>query len=200
MDAIRDAEVNKHIVNGLDGRYMSGEGTRMVDKWLRRSEEREEKAIQWSLEESNRRVKEERRQAKEDQSEEIEISESDSSGCDEEVEMWRRVGNRTGRRKAKVDREARTSDSGGWGQAAPNRRPPLGHVPPVHDHRHKTTRLRVGGGATRLTPSRLGCGCPTASARAWRGAGTGGRRSGTSARGRLRRGRARSASCWWRTW
>ena len=26
-DAIRDAEVNKHMVNGLDGRYMSGEGT-----------------------------------------------------------------------------------------------------------------------------------------------------------------------------
>ena len=51
----------------------------MVDKWLRRSEEREEKAIQWSLEESNRRVREERRQAKEDQSEEMEISESDSS-------------------------------------------------------------------------------------------------------------------------
>ena len=82
VDAIRDAEVNKHMVNGLDGRYMSGEGTRMVDKWLRRSEEREEKAIQWSLEESNRRVKEERRQAKEDQSEEMEISDSDCSSCD----------------------------------------------------------------------------------------------------------------------
>ena len=117
VDAIRDAEVNKHMVNGLDGRYMSGEGTRMVDKWLRRSEEREEKAIQWSLEESNRRVKEERRQAKEDQSKEMEISESESSGCDEEVEMWRRVGHRTGRKKAKVDREARASDSG-WGQGS----------------------------------------------------------------------------------
>ena len=62
---------------------MSGEGTGMVERWLRRSEEREEKAIQWSLEESNRRVREERRQAEEDQSEEMEISESDSSGCDE---------------------------------------------------------------------------------------------------------------------
>ena len=49
VDAIRDAEVRKHMVSGLDGRYMSGEGTEMVDKWLRRSEEREEKAIQWSL-------------------------------------------------------------------------------------------------------------------------------------------------------
>ena len=58
MDAIRDGEVRKHIVNGLDGRYMSGEGNRMVEKWLRQSEEREEKAIQWALEESNRRVKE----------------------------------------------------------------------------------------------------------------------------------------------
>ena len=54
MDAIRDAEVKKHIVNGLDGRYMRGEGTRIVDRWMRRSEEREEKAIQWALEESNR--------------------------------------------------------------------------------------------------------------------------------------------------
>ena len=89
VDAIRDAEVEKHMVSGLDGRYMSGEGTGRVEKWLRRSEEREEKAIQWSLKESNRRVREERRQATEDQSEEIQISESDSSGCDEEVEMWR---------------------------------------------------------------------------------------------------------------
>ena len=115
--AIRDAEVRKHMVSGLDGRYMSGEGTGMVEKWLRRSEEREEKAIQWSLEESNRRVREERRQAEEDQSEEMEISESDSSGCDEEVEMWRRVGHRTGRKKAKVERGARISDSG-WGQGS----------------------------------------------------------------------------------
>ena len=41
----------------------SGEGTAMVDKWLRRSEEREEKAVQWSLEESNRRVREEGEEA-----------------------------------------------------------------------------------------------------------------------------------------
>ena len=46
VDAIRDGEVNKHIVNGLDGRYMSGEGTGMVDRWMCLSEEREEKAIQ----------------------------------------------------------------------------------------------------------------------------------------------------------
>ena len=89
----------------------------MVDKWLRRSEEREEKAVQWSLEESNRRVREERRQAEADQSEEIQISESDSSGCDEEVEMWRRVGHRTGRKKAKVGKGARISDSE-WGQGS----------------------------------------------------------------------------------
>ena len=57
------------------------------------------------------------RQAEADQSEEIQISESDSSGCDEEVEMWRRVGHRTGRKKAKVDRGARISDSG-WGQGS----------------------------------------------------------------------------------
>ena len=112
MDAIRDAEVRKHIVNGWDGRYMSGEGNRMVDRWLRQSEEREEKAIQWALEESNRRVKEEKRQAKDDQSKEIEISESDSSYAEVEM-LWRRVGNRTGRKKAKVDREARTQIQGG---------------------------------------------------------------------------------------
>ena len=117
VDAIRDAEVQKHMVSGLDGRHMSGEGTGRVEKWLRRSEEREEKAIQWSLEESNRRVREERRQAEADRSEEIQISESDSSGCDEEVEMWRRVGHRTGRKKAKVDKGARISDSG-WGQGS----------------------------------------------------------------------------------
>ena len=62
-------------------------------------------------------MREERRQAEEDQSEEMEISESDSSGCDEEVEMWRRVGHRTGRKKAKVERGARISDSG-WGQGS----------------------------------------------------------------------------------
>ena len=117
MDAIRDAEVKKHMVNGLDGRYMSGEGTRMVDKWLRRSEEREEKAIQWSLEESNRRVREERRRATEDQSEVMEISESDSSGCDEEVEKWKRYGRRKGQKKARVGRAAMISDSG-WGQGS----------------------------------------------------------------------------------
>ena len=117
VDAIRDAEVHKHMVSGLDGRHMSGEGPGRVEKWLRRSEEREEKAIQWSLEESNRRVREERRQAEEDQSEEIQISESDSSGCDEEVEMWRRVGHRTGRKKAKVGKGARISDSE-WGQGS----------------------------------------------------------------------------------
>ena len=117
VDAIRDAEVQKHMVSGLDGRHMSGEGTGRVEKWLRRSEEREEKAIQWSLEESNRRVREERRQAEADQSEEIQISESDSSGCDEEVEMWRRVGHRTGRKKAKVGKGARISDSE-WGQGS----------------------------------------------------------------------------------
>ena len=55
--------------------------------------------------------------SKEEQSEEMELSESDSSGCDEEVEMWRRVGHRTGRKKAKVDRGARSSDSG-WGQGS----------------------------------------------------------------------------------
>jgi len=118
VDAIRDAEVRKHIVNGWDGRYMSGEGNRMVDRWLRQSEEREEKAIQWALEESNRRVKEEKRQAKDDQSKEIEISESDSSYAEVEM-LWRRVGNRTGRKKAKVDREARTSDSGRVGSSSP---------------------------------------------------------------------------------
>ena len=49
-------------------------------------------------------MKEERRQAKEDQSEEIEISESDSSGCDEEVETWRRYGRRKGQKKARLDK------------------------------------------------------------------------------------------------
>ena len=117
VDAIRDAEVRKHMVSGLDGRYMSGEGTGMVEKWLRRSEEREEKAIQWSLEESNRRVREERRQAEADQSEEIQISESDSSGCEEEVETWKRYGRRKGQKKARVDRAAMISDSG-WGQGS----------------------------------------------------------------------------------
>ena len=115
VDAIRDAEVRKHMVSGLDGRYMSGEGTEMVENWLRRSEQREEEAIRWSLEASNRLVREERRKAKEDQSEDMEVSESESSGCDEEVETWKRVGHRTGRKKAKVDRGARSSDSG-WGQ------------------------------------------------------------------------------------
>ena len=38
VDAIRDAEVRKHIVNGLDGRYLSGEGTRMVDRLMAASE------------------------------------------------------------------------------------------------------------------------------------------------------------------
>ena len=47
----------------------------------------------------------------------MEISESESSSCDEKVETWRRVGHRTGRKKAKVDREARISDSG-WGQGS----------------------------------------------------------------------------------
>ena len=94
MDAIRDAEVRKHMVSGLDGRYMSGEGTEMVEHWLRRSEQREEEAIRWSLEESNRLVREERRKAKEDQSEDMEVSESESSGCDGEVETWRRYGRR----------------------------------------------------------------------------------------------------------
>ena len=32
VDAIRDAEVQKHMVSGLDGRYMSGEGTGRVEK------------------------------------------------------------------------------------------------------------------------------------------------------------------------
>ena len=117
VDAIRDAEVRKHMVSGLDGRYMSGEGTEMVDKWLRRSEQREEEVIQWSLEESNRLVREERRKAKEDRSEEMEVSESESSGCDEQVETWRRAGHRTGRKKARVDGGARSSDSG-WGQGS----------------------------------------------------------------------------------
>ena len=57
-------------------------------------------------------MREERRKAKEDQSEEMEVSESESSGCDEQVETWRRVGHRTGRKKARVDRGARSSDSG----------------------------------------------------------------------------------------
>ena len=47
----------------------------------------------------------------------MEVSESESSGCDEPVETWRRVGHRTGRKKAKVDRGARSSDSG-WGQGS----------------------------------------------------------------------------------
>ena len=45
-------------------------------------------------------MKEERRQAKEDQSEEIEISESDSSGC--AMKRWRRggvMGDEKGRRR-----------------------------------------------------------------------------------------------------
>ena len=117
MDAIRDAEVRKHMVSGLDGRYMSGEGTEMVDNWLRRSEEREEEAIQWSLEESNRRVREERRKAKEDQSEEMEVSESGSSGCDGEVETWRRYGRRKGRKKVRLDRAVMSSDPG-WGHGS----------------------------------------------------------------------------------
>ena len=117
VDSIRDAEVQRHMVSGLDGRYMSGEGTGRVEKWLRRSEEREEKAIQWSLEESNRRVREERRRATEDQSEVMEISESDSSGCDEEVEKWKRYGRRKGQKKARVGRAAMISDSG-WGQGS----------------------------------------------------------------------------------
>ena len=56
-------------------------------------------------------------QAEEDQSEEMEISESDSSGCDEEVQMWRRYGRRKGQKKARVDRAAMISDSG-WGQGS----------------------------------------------------------------------------------
>ena len=65
-----------------------------------------------------------RRQAKEDQSEEMEISESDSSGCDEEVEMWRRYGRRKGQKKARVDRAGRTSDSG-WGQGSQSSSQPV---------------------------------------------------------------------------
>ena len=49
-------------------------------------------------------MREERRKAKEDQSEEMEVSESESSGCDGEVETWRRYGRRKGRKKARVDR------------------------------------------------------------------------------------------------
>ena len=52
-----------------------------------------------------------------DQREGMEISESEWSGCDGEVETWRRVGHRTGRKKAKVERGAGSSDSG-WGQGS----------------------------------------------------------------------------------
>ena len=43
---------------------------------------------------------------------EIQFSESDSSGCEEEVETWKRYGRRKGQKKARVDRAAMISDSG----------------------------------------------------------------------------------------